>query len=99
MPHFSFSRSFNRCPIYALALTWIAAALAALGAERATTNVVVIKAGHVIDVTGGKTLDRQVIVIEGDKIKSVGSEGSLPMPSGAKVIDLGQAWVLPGLID
>ncbi len=64
-----------------------------------STNHLAIKAGHVLDVVRGRVLDRQVILIEGDTIKSVRAESSGPMPSDAKVIDLGTAWVLPGLID
>jgi imidazolonepropionase-like amidohydrolase len=58
---------------------------------------VVILAGHVLDVKSGRMLDNQQIVIENDKIVSVGARG--PAPEGAQVIDLSNATVLPGLID
>jgi imidazolonepropionase-like amidohydrolase len=48
-------------------------------------------------VKTGKTLTNQAIVIQGDKIASVGAEGQVP--AGATVIDLPNATVLPGLID
>ncbi len=38
-----------------------------------------------------------VVIIEGDRIKAVGS--NLPIPAGAEVIDLGDKTLLPGLID
>ena len=60
-------------------------------------KVVVIRAGHVLDVKTGKTLSNQTILIQGGKIASVGSD--TPVPAGAQVIDLPNATVLPGLID
>jgi imidazolonepropionase-like amidohydrolase len=58
-----------------------------------------IKAGHVIDVVGGKTLRNQVIVIEGDKIVNVADAADVSISANATVIDLSQHTVLPGLID
>jgi imidazolonepropionase-like amidohydrolase len=59
---------------------------------------VVVRAGHVLDVKSGKTLSNQAIVIEGDKIVSIGAASSA-QATGATVIDLSNATVLPGLID
>src|ERR1035438_6703182 len=60
-------------------------------------RTVVIHAGRLLDVKTGKTLTNQTIVIQGDKIASVGGETQIP--AGAQVIDLSNATVLPGLID
>ena len=60
-------------------------------------KTVVVHAGHLLDVKTGKTLANQTIVIQGDKIVSVGSDNAAP--AGAPVIDLSNATVLPGLID
>ncbi len=65
----------------------------------AATNLVALKAGHVLDVRTGHTLDNQVILIQGDSITRVGPAVSTPIPDGATTIDLSQSWVLPGLID
>ncbi len=59
--------------------------------------VTVIKAGKLIDTVNGKVLTNQMILVENEMIKSVGA--NLPIPAGAKVIDLSNATVLPGLID
>jgi imidazolonepropionase-like amidohydrolase len=69
---------------------------AALGAE---PTVSVIRAGHLIDVTNGKVLGGQVIVVRGGRIEAVGSAESVAVPAGANIIDLGAYTVLPGLID
>src|SRR5215472_14034918 len=56
-----------------------------------------IKAGRVIDPDNGTVLQDQVILIRDNKIDAVGK--ALAVPAGAKVIDLSQMTVLPGLID
>jgi imidazolonepropionase-like amidohydrolase len=59
--------------------------------------VTVIKAGRLIDPDTGTAAVNQVIVIEGERIKAVGS--NLAVPAGATVIDLSKLTVLPGLVD
>jgi imidazolonepropionase-like amidohydrolase len=71
--------------------------LCGTGLAQASAKRVVIRAGHLLDVKTGKMLSNQVIVIEGDKIVSVGAASAAP--AGATVIDLSNATVLPGLID
>ncbi len=58
---------------------------------------VVIKAGHLVDVLEGKVLDHQMVLVEGATIKAIGP--NLEAPADARVIDLSNSWVLPGLID
>ena len=60
---------------------------------------VAIRAGHMFDSNAGTMLTNQVILIQGDKITEVGPAASVRIPAGARVIDLSQATVLPGLID
>jgi imidazolonepropionase-like amidohydrolase len=59
----------------------------------------IVKAGHLLDVKSGKTLSGQAIVIEGDKIVSVGPVGDVKASAADHVIDLPNATILPGLID
>jgi imidazolonepropionase-like amidohydrolase len=59
----------------------------------------VIRAGTVIDGKSSAPRRDQVIVIRGSRIESVSDAGSAKIPSGANVIDLSHATVLPGLID
>ena len=56
-----------------------------------------VRAGRMVDVVDGRMRTDQVIVINGDRIERVGS--SIDIPTGANVIDLSDATVLPGLID
>lgn len=57
----------------------------------------VIKCGRLIDGKSDKVSENVIILIEGNKIKEVSS--SVKIPSDAKVIDLSNSTVLPGLID
>src|SRR5262245_60651088 len=74
---------------------------AALLAQSPAHPTVLIKAGRLLDVRAGRVLTDQAIRIEGDRIQEVGPAASLAAhaPPGARVIDLSQVTVLPGLID
>jgi len=68
------------------------------GAQKAdTTTRIAIRAGRLIDGRGGSPVANAVILIEGERITAVGS--GLPIPAGARVIDLSNSTVLPGFID
>ncbi len=60
-------------------------------------SITVIKCGTLIDGKSDTAIENAVIVIEGNKIKEVGKNVSIP--PNAKVIDLSKATVMPGLID
>src|SRR3974390_3623625 len=45
------------------------------------------------------TVSDGVLVVSGDKIVAFGPASAISIPGGARVVDLGQATVLPGLID
>lgn len=69
-------------------------------AQSAPTNAprkIALRAAHLIDAKSNDVLSDGVVIVEGDKIVAVGSK--LPIPAGAQVIDLGDATLLPGLID
>jgi imidazolonepropionase-like amidohydrolase len=55
----------------------------------------VIHAGHMLDVKSGRVLDNVTVVVDGDKIASVGQ----PATGNQAVINLPNATLLPGLID
>jgi imidazolonepropionase-like amidohydrolase len=62
---------------------------------------IVVKTDKLLDVRSGRYIEDAAIWIEGERIKEVGhsSEVQSHAPRNAKVIDLGQAKVLLGLID
>jgi len=85
----------SKCVLSAVLL--ILAASAVLSAQ--APQVVAVRARRMFDPKSGTNLTNQVVLISGDKITDVGSANTLKIPVGAKVIDLTQATVLPGLID
>ena len=62
-------------------------------------RVIAVRAGRLFDSRSGQMLNRQVVVISGDRITDFGPDGQVKIPGGAEVIDLSRATVLPGLID
>jgi imidazolonepropionase-like amidohydrolase len=92
----------------ALATLAIAGVLAALpctafaqqhapAAAADAVKIVVIRAARLIDGRGGEPLAPAMVRIDGDRMTAVAS--SLPVPAGAREIDLGDATLLPGFID
>jgi imidazolonepropionase-like amidohydrolase len=75
----------------------IAALLFAPASTTQTPSLLALKAARLIDGKSPSVLTNAVILVEADKIKSVGS--NLAIPAGAKIIDLGDSTLLPGLID
>src|SRR6202047_5601452 len=79
--------------------------LAALSGHAQTTGkylaprdqLVAIRAGRLFDARSGTMLASQVVLVRGDRIADVGP--GLAIPSGAAVIDLSNATVMPGMID
>jgi imidazolonepropionase-like amidohydrolase len=62
-------------------------------------RVVAVRAGRLFDSKTGQMLTNQVVVLSGERITEVGPQARVKIPAGARVIDLSQATVLPGLID
>jgi len=65
----------------------------------AQNSAVEIRAGRLFDSKTGRILENQIVLVEGERISSVGSADQVQIPAGAQVIDLSKATVLPGLID
>jgi imidazolonepropionase-like amidohydrolase len=79
------------------ALLLSAGAAASVSAQAPPAEVTVLKAARLFDGKGEATVRDGVVIVEGRKIKAVGS--GLAVPAGATVIDLGDATLLPGFID
>lgn len=62
-------------------------------------SVSAVRAARLFDSESGKMLNDQVVVIRGQRILEVGPATQVKLPAGATLIDLGNATVLPGLID
>ena len=66
------------------------------GSLAAQQQPIVVRAARMVEVTRGQLVAPAVVVISGDKIRSV---GAADVPAGARTIDLGDLTLLPGLID
>jgi len=84
-------------PVSLLCTLMLCAPLAQAVDNQAPPQVVVLKAAHLFDSVSGKLTDNGMVVVDGDKIQAVGSD--LKIPQGARVIDLGDATLMPGMID
>lgn len=86
---------------FTVAVLLVAFALPAVAQQTKTPIVIAIKAAKLLDVRTGNYAADQMIWIEGDRIKAVGRSAGVQrqMPSGAKIVDLSSATVLPGLVD
>ncbi|MEP6619350.1 MAG: amidohydrolase family protein [bacterium] len=86
-----------RTRTFAAAAAFLPFAIAAQQAPASGT--VVLRAARLIDGTGAAVVQNGVVVVTNDKIVAAGREGSVSIPAGARVIDLGDATLLPGFID
>jgi imidazolonepropionase-like amidohydrolase len=65
----------------------------------AALRTIVVRAQMLIDGAAAEPRRNQEIVIRGNRIAAVYGSGVHPLPNGAQLIDLGNATILPGLID
>jgi imidazolonepropionase-like amidohydrolase len=71
--------------------------LASAAAAQQPAVPVVLHAARLLQVDTGTLLQPGEVLVEGERIRAVGK--SVDHPQGAKVIDLGDVTLLPGLID
>ena len=63
----------------------------------AQDELLAIRAGQIIDGKSEETLGPGVVLIRGERIEAVGRD--ITIPQGTDIIDLGNATLLPGLVD
>jgi len=96
---------FSPVPALCLAVGFATGLFAAAPAavEAKVLPVVVVKAAHLVEPLTGRVLADQAVVIQGDRVKAVVAVAELaqvvPAGTSVRVIDLGNATLLPGLID
>ena len=92
------SLSIARISLILLALeaTAIPAAAQSPALEQKSIPVI-IRAARLIDGRGGEPMAPAMVRVDGDKITAIAS--SLPVPHGARLINLGDSTLLPGFID
>jgi imidazolonepropionase-like amidohydrolase len=79
---------------FALALI-VACPVAALAQD----STLAITANRLVDVVAGKSVSPGVVVVRGSRIIAAGDRQSVTIPAAARIIELGDATLLPGFID
>jgi len=74
-------------------------ALLALLLAPAQAEPVVLRAARLLDVERGVVVEDALVIVEGQTLSAVGARAALALPAGARVRDLGDVTLLPGLID
>ena len=79
---------------------WRIALACLLAAAPAHASPTIIKAAHLIDGVSDRPRDGVAVLVDGDAIVALGTAAELTAKApGAKLIDLGGATLLPGMID
>jgi len=78
-------------------LTAFAALSISVAAQQPAAPPIVLHAARLLQVDSGQILTPGEILVVGDRIRAVGA--SVDHPQGAKILDLGDTTLLPGLID
>src|SRR5207245_2660110 len=79
--------------VFCTLLAWAALALAQQPAKLALIG------GTLLDGSGGKPVANSIVLVEGGRVRAVGTVGSLPVPKGYEEISTEGMTVLPGLWD
>ncbi|HTG13758.1 MAG TPA: amidohydrolase family protein [Blastocatellia bacterium] len=80
-------------------LVWMPLLILLLFSPTRAQDLTIIRAGRLVDVERGQVLRDQLIYVRGEKVERVTAAQGAQLPTGARVIDLSNYTVLPGLID
>ena len=68
-------------------------------AEEAAAPITYFTAAHMVDVETGKLIDQPLIGVRDGRVVSLADRRTTSLPADAKLVDLGNRTLLPGLID
>jgi imidazolonepropionase-like amidohydrolase/Tol biopolymer transport system component len=68
-------------------------------AADAPQGTVALVGGRVVTMKGDEVIENGAVVIEGNRVKAVGTRDRVVVPPGARVVDVSGKTVLPGFID
>jgi len=78
-------------------VAWCVAGVLAAGPVHA--EVTALTDVHVVDVEHGRVIDNAVVLVDGDRIASVGTADEVPVPAGACTVPMHGRWLSPGLVN
>ncbi len=70
-----------------------------LAAGTVCAQTVVLRAAGLVDVLAGEAVPDAVVVVDGGRIIAAGRAATVEVPQDSHVIDLGDQWLLPGLMN
>ena len=84
-----------------LLLSALAIAWSLVGLSRASAQeVVALKAAKIVTMDDKDTVFNDgVLVMRGKKILALGEEEEVTIPAGARIVELGETWLVPGFVD
>ena len=62
-------------------------------------KITAFKNTNLVTMTGEKIIENQTVLVKGDRIYRIGPANQMEIPPGAKVIEGGGAYLMPGLAD
>ncbi len=83
--------------VIALSRRQLAPAQSVRSASTTSGQAIVLHAARLFEVVPGRIVSPGEVLVEGGRIQAAGT--SVPHPAGARVIDLGNTTLMPGLID
>ncbi len=78
-------------------VVWLAALAASVSLAAHGQETVVLHAARMLDVAAGKIVSPGEVLVKGERIAAAGT--TVEHPAGARVIDLGDVTLMPGMID
>ncbi|MHC4821687.1 MAG: amidohydrolase family protein, partial [Planctomycetota bacterium] len=62
-------------------------------------GVAVLRGARVITMRGDEVIENADVVVRNNRIEAVGRRGSVAVPSGAEIVDVGGRTIVPGFVD
>ncbi len=63
------------------------------------SGAIALVGARVITMNGGRVIENATVVVDGNKVTSVGPSGSVRIPAGAARVDVRGKTIMPGIID
>lgn len=63
------------------------------------TDLSALVGATIVDIDGGSQINNAIVIIEGERIRAIGTAADTPIPGGAAIIDAKNSWLIPGLMN
>ncbi len=67
--------------------------------DEASAAPIALRAARMLDIESGRIVEDALVLVVGERISAVSTDGRFELPGGTRVVDLGDRTLLPGLID